>query len=132
MIKIYKLLKRGISISLNSIPIDLPVTNIVYAMKSEPIMPLSNYSLDDDSIEQTPAIQEIQSNLEIKILKDTNDEKEDSLRVVITADITEVVSVDSGSIISILGYIGFTMTVTTNLWSVTKHMKDVDRYFAIL
>lgn len=97
MIKKDKFLKRGIAISLASISIALPVTNTVYAMEPESSTP------------QMTSTQEIQqndmlANLEIKTLKDTDDEKivkviegntvststynkkEDSLRVVIEKD----------------------------------------------
>lgn len=51
---------------------------------------------------------------------------------VIAAAITGAVSGGIGSIIAILGSIGAPINAANSLWSATKHMKDADRYFAIL
>lgn len=51
---------------------------------------------------------------------------------VIAAAITGAVSGGFGSIIAILGSIGAPISAANSLWSASKHMKDADRYFAIL
>lgn len=51
---------------------------------------------------------------------------------VIAAAITGAVSGGIGSIIAILGSIGAPISAANSLWSASKHMKDADRYFAIL
>lgn len=51
---------------------------------------------------------------------------------VIAAAITGAVSGGIGSIIAILGSIGAPISAANSLWSASQHMKDANRYFAIL
>ncbi len=51
---------------------------------------------------------------------------------VIAAAITGAVSGGIGSIIAILGSIGAPISAANSLWSSSQHMKDANRYFAIL